>query len=116
MTEAPVLQLLDFDQVFEVAIDVSHVGKEFIIFTEHEAFKHLHLQKSVNNGHAKWVAYLQEFIFVFKYKVGKAKTLVDALSIKVLTLHTFSANVTSIDHIKDKYVLYKDFSAIYQML
>ncbi|XP_042483120.1 uncharacterized protein LOC122063484 [Macadamia integrifolia] len=165
MTEAPVLRLPDFNRVFEVATDASHIGlggvliqeghpiafyseklndakrrystydlelyaviqvlrhwrhyligKEFILYTDHEALKHLHSQKSISQKHAKWVAYLQEFVFAMKYKAGKENTVTDALSRKVLTINTFSAHAISIDQIRDEYASDKDFRVLYAEL
>ena len=32
--------------------------REFILYTDHEALKHLHWQDKVSSTHANWVAYL----------------------------------------------------------
>ncbi|PKI59742.1 hypothetical protein CRG98_019845 [Punica granatum] len=38
--------------------------KDFILYTDHEALKHLHSQDKVSARHASWVAYLKHFTFV----------------------------------------------------
>ncbi|XP_078447377.1 uncharacterized protein LOC144716175 [Wolffia australiana] len=117
MTEAPVLKLPDFGDVFEVACDASGVGiggvlsqqghlieffseklndtrklydnydrefyalvqslrhwrhyllsKEFVLFSDHGALRHLHDQKKVSDRHTRWIAYLQDFTFVIRHK------------------------------------------------
>ncbi|XP_078444228.1 uncharacterized protein LOC144713508 [Wolffia australiana] len=129
MTEAPVLKLPDFSDVFEVACDASGVGiggvlsqrghpieyfseklndtrkrydnydrefyalvqslrhwrhyllpKEFVLFSDHGALRHLHDQKKVSDRHARWIAYLQDFTFVIRHKKGKDNVVADALS------------------------------------
>ncbi|PKI36963.1 hypothetical protein CRG98_042664 [Punica granatum] len=54
--------------------------KEFILYTDHEALKHLHSQDKVSARHASWVAYLEHFTFVVKHKSGVTNHVTDALS------------------------------------
>lgn len=126
MTETPVLQLPDFNKVFEVACDASYVGiggvlsqeghpvayfseklneakqkystydlefyavvqalrhwrhylvgKEFVLYSDHEALKYLNSQKKFSARHA-WSENsrsekLQEFSFVLKHRAGVEK-------------------------------------------
>ncbi|XP_073152824.1 uncharacterized protein [Henckelia pumila] len=54
--------------------------KEFVIHTNHESLKHLKEQQKLNNRHAKWVAFVETFSYVIKYKQGKENVVADALS------------------------------------
>ncbi|PKI33459.1 hypothetical protein CRG98_046151, partial [Punica granatum] len=54
--------------------------KEFVLYTNHEALKHLHIQDKVSVRHASWVAYLERFTFVVKHKSGVTNHVADALS------------------------------------
>lgn len=54
--------------------------KEFILYSDHEALKHLHTQDKLSDRHVKWAAYLQRFTFVFKHKSGVSNKVADALS------------------------------------
>ncbi|PKI48213.1 hypothetical protein CRG98_031400, partial [Punica granatum] len=54
--------------------------KEFILYIDHEALKHLHSQDKVSARHASWVAYLEHFTFVVKHKSGVINRVADALS------------------------------------
>ena len=54
--------------------------REFILYTDHEALKHLHRQDKVSARHANWVAYLQRFTFVVKHKSGVTNRVADVLS------------------------------------
>ena len=44
--------------------------REFVLYIDHDALKHLHSQDKVSAGHASWSTYLQQFTFVVKHKVG----------------------------------------------
>ncbi|PKI55736.1 hypothetical protein CRG98_023868 [Punica granatum] len=52
--------------------------KEFILYTDHEALKHLHSQDKVSARHASWVAYLERFTLVTRVH-GKAADFVHGL-------------------------------------
>ncbi|PKI37799.1 hypothetical protein CRG98_041810, partial [Punica granatum] len=89
LTTTPILVLSDFQQPFELHYDalkaVKHCRhylfhKEFILYTDHEALKHLHSQDKMLALHASWVAYLERFTFVVKHKSGVTDRIADALS------------------------------------
>ena len=42
--------------------------REFMIYTDHDALKHLHSQDIISVRHASWIAYPQQFTFVVKHK------------------------------------------------
>ena len=54
--------------------------KEFVLYTDHEALKHLQGQDKISARHASWIAYLQQFTFVVKHKSGVTNRVADALS------------------------------------
>ena len=49
-------------------------------FSDHESLKHLKGQGKLSRRHAKWVEFIETFSYVIKYKQGKEKIMVDALS------------------------------------
>jgi len=46
------------------------LGVEFILYSDHEAFKFIQGQHKLNPRHAKWVEYLQSFHFMIHHKYG----------------------------------------------
>ena len=65
--------------------------KDFVLYTDHDALKHLSSQGKVSSCQASWIAFLQQFTFVIKHTSGAPNRVADALSRRhsVLTvLHT----------------------------
>ncbi|KAK6155787.1 hypothetical protein DH2020_010035 [Rehmannia glutinosa] len=54
--------------------------QEFILYTDHEALRHLASQDSLSARHATWSAYLQQFTFIIKHQAGSLNRVADALS------------------------------------
>nr|GEV19977.1 reverse transcriptase domain-containing protein [Tanacetum cinerariifolium] len=129
VTEAPVLALPNFDEVFLVECDASGVGiggllsqnqrpiaffseklndtrrkystydkdfydivrsldtwrhyllsNEIVMFSDHEALKFINGQHKLKPRQAKWVEFIQAFLFVIRHKVGSNNQVADALS------------------------------------
>nr|XP_027071864.1 uncharacterized protein LOC113696686 [Coffea arabica] len=45
--------------------------KEFVIHTDHESLKYLKAQHNLSKKHARWIAFVESFLYVIKYKAGK---------------------------------------------
>lgn len=45
--------------------------QEFILYTDHDALKHLGSQDKISARHASWIAFLQQFTFVIKHQSGR---------------------------------------------
>lgn len=77
--------------------------QEFVLFTDHEALKHLHSQDSLSARHASWSAFLQQFTFVIKYQAGSLNRVADALSRRTCLLTDLRVNVAGFDTFKSLY-------------
>lgn len=67
------------------------VHPEFILFTDHDALRHLDSQANVSAQHAGWISYLQKFTFSIRHQSGKLNRVADALSRRrslITTMHT----------------------------
>lgn len=53
---------------------------EFVLFTNHDALRHIGSQDKISARHAAWHAFLQQFTFVVKHKPGVSNRVADALS------------------------------------
>ncbi|KAK8661358.1 hypothetical protein V6N13_090963 [Hibiscus sabdariffa] len=77
LCSAPILRLPDFTNTFELECDASGIGivwqhyllpKEFVIHTDHESLKWLNGQGKLSKRHARWVEFIETFLYVIKYK------------------------------------------------
>lgn len=67
------------------------VHREFVLFTDHDALRHLNSQAKVSSRHAAWISYLQQFTFIIKHQSGKTNRVAEALSRRhglLTTMHT----------------------------
>ena len=71
--------------------------KEFVLYTNHEALKHLQGQDKISARHASWVAYLQQFTFVVKHKSEVTNHVADALGRRNHLLTTMKIEVTGFE-------------------
>ena len=77
--------------------------KEFVLFTDHDALKHLSSQDKVSARHAAWVAYLQQFTFVIKHTSGLSNRVADALSRRHNLLTVLHVSVPGLGTFADLY-------------
>lgn len=47
------------------------VHRDFVLFTDHDALRHLYSQAKVSSRHASWITYLQQFTFSIRHQSGK---------------------------------------------
>ena len=90
--------------------------KEFVIHTDHKALKHLKSQTKLSKRHARWVAFIDSFAFVIKYKTGKTNVVADALSRRYTLITTLEAKLLGFESIEDIYATDPDFSEIFTSL
>lgn len=77
--------------------------KEFVLFTDHDALKHMGAQDKVSARHASWFAYLQQFTFVIKHKAGHLNKVADTLSRRYSLLTTLHTSVTGFSVLPELY-------------
>ena len=78
--------------------------KEFVLYTDHEALKHMQGQDKIAARHASWIAYLQQFTFVVKHKSGITNRVADALSRRNHLLTTMKVEVTGFEVLPELFV------------
>ncbi|CAA7036526.1 unnamed protein product [Microthlaspi erraticum] len=88
------------------------VHREFVLFTDHDALKHLDSQVKVSSRHASWIAYLQQFTFSIRHKAGKLNRLADALSRRHTLLSTMHVAVPGFGSFSELYDTDPFFSSV----
>ncbi|XP_071909873.1 uncharacterized protein [Coffea arabica] len=87
--------------------------KEFMIHTDHESLKYLKAQHTLSKKHARWIAFMESFLYVIKYKTGKSNVVADALSRRYSLLTSLDAKLLRFELIKDIYAQDSDFGELY---
>jgi hypothetical protein len=73
---------------------------DFILYSNHEALKHLNSQDKLSARHAKWAAFVQQFSFTIKHKLEALNKVTDALSRKTSLLTTMKSEVIGFELLK----------------
>lgn len=79
------------------------VHREFVLFTYHDALRHLDSQAKVSSHHASWIAYLQQFTFSIRHQSGTTNRVADALSRRHNLLTTIHTTVPGFASLADLY-------------
>jgi hypothetical protein len=66
--------------------------KEFVIHYDHESLKYIRGQAKLNKCHAKWVEFIETFLYIIKHKKGKDNVIVNALSRRYTMLSQLDHN------------------------
>jgi hypothetical protein len=74
---------------------------KFILYSDHEALKHLNSQNKLSSRHAQWATYVQQFSFTIKDKSRALNKVVDALSQKTLLITSMKTKVVGFEFVKD---------------
>lgn len=82
---------------------------EFILFSNHQAFCFIQGQHKLNPRHAKWVEFLQDFLFVIRHKSGATNTVADALSRRRGLLTSLKVRVDAFERFATLYPDEPDF-------
>ena len=90
--------------------------KEFIIHTDHESLKHLKGQGKLGKRHAKWVAFIDTFPYIIKYKKGKDNIVADALSRRHSLFTYMDSKILGFELLKDLYSNDPDFLVFFLLV
>jgi hypothetical protein len=90
------------------------ITKEFILYNDNHALQFVSQQEKLNQKHAKWVEYMQNFTSVIKHISGTANKVVDALSRKCFLLQEFRVKTLGFGNLKDVYAGDVDFAKAYE--
>ena len=90
------------------------VPKDIILYNDNHALQFMTQQEKLNQKHAKWVKYMQNFTFAIKHISGTANKVVDALSRKCLLMQEFRVKTLGFDNLKDMYKDDLDFKEAYE--
>jgi hypothetical protein len=77
------------------------VPKEFILYRNNQASQFITKQEKLNQKHAKWAEFMQNFTFVINHIYGNANKVGDALSRKCLILQEFRVKTLGFDSLKE---------------
>jgi hypothetical protein len=90
------------------------VPKEFVLYNDNHALQFVTRQEKLNQNHAKWVEFMQNFTFVIKHISGTSNKVVDALSTKCLLMQEFRVKTLGFDNLKEMYRDEPDFKEAYE--
>ena len=90
--------------------------KEFVLYSDHSALRHLHDQKKVSDQHSRWIEYMQDYMFVIRHKKGKDNVVADALSRRPHVLNMMKVHVTGFEEMTEAYAECPNFKKILRTL
>jgi hypothetical protein len=76
--------------------------------------KHIRGQAKLNKSHAKWVEFIETFLYIIKYMKGKDNVIVDALSRCYTMLSQLDRKIFYLESIKELYATDFDFKGAYE--
>jgi hypothetical protein len=91
------------------------IPKEFVLYSDNHALHFVSQQEKLNQKHAKWVEYMQNFTFVIKHISGTSNKVANALSRKCLLLQEFRVKTLRFENLKDMYAEDADFREAYEV-
>jgi hypothetical protein len=90
--------------------------QEFVLFTDHDALKHMGSQDKISSRYASWAAYLQQFTFVIKHKAGTQNRVADALSRRKNLLVDMRVKALGFDSFQKLYVSDPFFAVVIEKI
>jgi hypothetical protein len=89
-------------------------SKEFVIHSDHESLKHIKAQAKLNKCHAKWVEFIETFLYIIKHNKGKDSVIADALSRRYTMLSQLDHKIFGLESLKELYATDFDFKDAYE--
>jgi hypothetical protein len=90
------------------------VPKELVLYSDNHALQFVTQQEKLNQKHAKWVEFMQNFTFVTNHISRTANKVVDALTRKCLLMQEFRVKNLGFDNLKEMYRDHLDFKEAYE--
>jgi hypothetical protein len=90
------------------------VPKEFVLYNDNHALQFMTQHEKLNQKHAKWVEFMQNFTFVSKHISGTTNKVFDALSRKCLLMQEFRVKTLGFDNLKEIYRDDPNFKEAYE--
>jgi hypothetical protein len=84
------------------------------LYSDNQALQFITRHEKLNQRHAEWVEFMQNFTFVIKHIAWNDNKVVDALSRKCLILQEFQVGTLGFEHLKDMYYDETDFKEAYE--
>jgi hypothetical protein len=79
------------------------IPKEVVLYNDNQALQFITRQEKLNQRHAKWVEFMQNFAFVIKHIVGTANKVAYSLSRRILIVQEFQVETLGFEHLKEMY-------------
>jgi hypothetical protein len=73
------------------------------LYSDNQALQFITMQEKLNQRHAKWVEFMQNFTFVIKHIYGSASKVADALNRRSLVIQEFQVKTLRFEHLKAMY-------------
>jgi hypothetical protein len=75
--------------------------------------KHIRGQAKLNKRHAKWVEFIETFLYIIKHNKGKDNVIADALSRHYTMLSQLDHKIFGLESLKELYATDFDFKDAY---
>jgi hypothetical protein len=90
------------------------IPKEFVLYDDNQDLQFITRKEKLNQRHAKWVEFMQDFNFFINHISGSANRFVDALGRRCLILQEFQVETLQFEHLKEMYQEDPDFKEAYE--
>jgi hypothetical protein len=90
------------------------MSKEFIFYIDNHALQFITRQDKLNQRHAKWVEFMQNFTFITNHINGSANKVTDSLIRRCLIFKDFQVETLGFEHLKEMYQEDTDYKEAYE--